>query len=118
MNTKDKIDLLCSDSNRLHFSDINSIIDKYFITYSKNSNGIFLNLSLLNNTIIDELFIVYINNKSKIIQDVDNEYITDHLPTQPVKKIKKKHIDIYESSIINKTDCKILKILLNNINLI
>ena len=68
---KNKIDILCNNSTVLYFSDIKKFIINIILNISK-FNGIFLNLSLIDNSIIDELFIIYNDKKSIIINDINN----------------------------------------------
>ena len=117
-----KINILCNTSTFYYSDELDDIINKYNISYTKNNNGVFLNISLLDNDIVNKLYQLFINDE--IVNNFDiNDNIHDNLlfnsncydnqlistSTNDVKKINIKH---------SKLDFFILKTLNENLNLI
>ena len=85
MNTKDKINFIKNHITG-NENNIYKIIIKYDISYTKNKNGIFINLSKIDNNTIDKIY----DNIKNNVNNIDNErYI----------EIKK-----YENLLSNKSD--------------
>jgi hypothetical protein len=54
-----------------NYVEILSILDKYECKYTKNSNGIFINLTTLSDTIIDKIYPFFLNNTLEKYQDIE-----------------------------------------------
>lgn len=120
LTTNHKINILCNTTNFYYSDDLEYIINKYNISYTKNNNGIFLNISLLDNDIVDKLYQLFINNENINNFDINDNTLQEtfllntiksNIPTtsNPIKKLNIKH---------SKLDFFILKTLNENLNLI
>ena len=81
-------------NNNFIEDDILKIIIEHNIEYSTNNNGLFINLSMINNTIIDEIYtkiISIINYKPYTINDT-NLYIEEYKYIEPEYKDIQKDI--------------------------
>lgn len=120
LTTEQKINILCDNIN-YNSNEIENFIHKYNIPYTRNNNGTFLNLSLLDHDVIDELYPLLTIKNNDFIHDNINynsshqiQNITVHTDIQcpthdTIKKITIKH---------TKLDYFILKTLNDNLNLI
>lgn len=91
-------------TNTKLMNDILQIVDKYKIVHTENGNGIFLNLSKINDIIIiNEIFMIVqsFNYTQNIQKEDDNLYVVTKRTTE------KYQID--EKIMINKDDLRILK---------
>lgn len=100
MDNKEKVKYIYNNvkNNKIEHDIIKTYILNYNINYSKNSNGIFVNLSILDEKYINDIyFIIYnhVNNKiyndrEKLITQLNNNdnKIKDN---KNIKKIKKKN---------------------------
>tara|TARA_B100000780_G_C20913193_1_gene363640 strand:+ start:361 stop:696 length:336 start_codon:yes stop_codon:yes gene_type:complete len=73
-------------NNEINTEFIISFIEKNNITYSTNQNGIFINLSKLDESIVDKLY-EYINNYVEVFE---NNIINNLFEKYDFKSIKKK----------------------------
>ena len=101
LTIKNKIENL----NKKHQLEILKIISKLNISYSENNNGIFFNLSGLNNSEISEIsnYISYVSDQEESLQhleDVKNELSETFFSNSKHKNIKDNTSkeDNYESS--------------------
>lgn len=79
MNKIDEINEYFSHCNNIgNTSDILNIIHENNIEYTENSNGIFLNISLLNKDIINDIHYLIKSTNNESISTVDYS-INDHL---------------------------------------
>tara|TARA_B110000977_G_C11051101_1_gene482341 strand:- start:1134 stop:1553 length:420 start_codon:yes stop_codon:yes gene_type:complete len=134
-STENKIDFMCK-SNDLQFSSaIQTIITKYNIPHTKNNNGFFLNLSLLDYNIIDELYNLFIHQHNNCSDanyvDYSNKVYTDANKVD-ISEINKTYYASTKSTTytsttankggkrlkMNKLDNAIIKTLKDNLNLI
>lgn len=116
-----KTNVLCNTSNFYYSDKLEDIINKYNISYTKNNNGIFLNISLLDNDIVNQLYQLFINdeniNNFDINDNIHENFLLNsdfHINnessfTNDIKKVNIKH---------TKLDFFILKTLKENLNLI
>lgn len=116
-----KINILCNTNNFYNSDELQNIIKKYNISYTKNNNGIFLNLSLLDEHIVNEIYILFTmkNNEQFIAYDIPLSTIHDINSTSN-NKIEYDITDNYSKIYVKhkKIDYLILKILNENLNLI
>lgn len=54
-----------------NYAEILSVLDKHNCKYTKNSNGIFINLTTLSDAIIDEIYPFFLNNTLEIYKDIE-----------------------------------------------
>ena len=70
---------------------INTIIDKYNLEHSSNKNGIFLNLSILDEEIIDDIYNHFIESKNTIQKSYEEVILqSNNTVNSPKKKDKPK----------------------------
>lgn len=70
---------------------INTIIDKYNLEHSSNKNGIFLNLSILDEDIIDDIYNHFIESKNSIQKSYQEVVLqSNNTVNSPKKKNKPK----------------------------
>jgi hypothetical protein len=70
---------------------INTIIDKYNLEHSSNKNGIFLNLSILDEDIIDDIYNHFIESKNSIQKSYEEVVLqSNNTVNSPKKKDKPK----------------------------
>lgn len=84
---------LSFDKTNKYYSIINMIIKKYNLDYSTNKNGIFLNISILDDKIIDLIYNNFINSeintqKKHILED-----------TKPFISIKEEHYKLNKDKL-------------------
>tara|TARA_B110001469_G_C9399407_1_gene205386 strand:+ start:198 stop:569 length:372 start_codon:yes stop_codon:yes gene_type:complete len=67
--------MLESNNKNTFISVLHTFIVKYNLEHTVNSNGIFLNLSVINKTVIDEIYTYIVNMTipSKTYKNVENE---------------------------------------------
>lgn len=119
-----KLDYLTDNSTILNLDDdLLFLLKKHNVSYTKNNNGIFLNISLLKENVIDDIYtFFYTKNNSYNDEIIDNfnpqitecniNYNNTYVSTNNDNKIKKK------KNKFNKLDSAILKELRENLNLI
>tara|TARA_B100000902_G_scaffold351767_1_gene361960 strand:+ start:42 stop:383 length:342 start_codon:yes stop_codon:yes gene_type:complete len=86
------------NNNEINTEFIISFIEKYNIIYSTNQNGIFINLSKLDEFIVDKLY-EYINNYVEVFSN--NILNTNYHEKYNIKSIKKKKAEIIKYKINN-----------------
>lgn len=92
--------------DEFHHKKIFEIIKKYNMNYSKNKNGIFVNMNNLSNPVLNELktYLLYINKQEKTFSDIEkikNEF-------------KKEFFDKIEENIIVKQNKDTANSIINN----
>lgn len=77
------------------YTKIISILDKHKCKYTKNSNGIFINLTTLSDKIIDDIYPFFVNNTLEDYQhnDYSTEVIQETIDTETPKNYEKRNID-------------------------
>ena len=120
-----KINSLCNSENFYNSEELQTIINKYNISFTQNSNGIFLNLSLLDKYIIDEIYLLFTREHNKqFFIDADNNLSLDNVTIEnlPIKSVYKTPKNNIKNNKINvkhtKLDYLILRTLNENLNLI
>ena len=88
--------ILSISSSIIYTAEIRNLIDKNSVKITENSNGIFINLSLLNDDIIDEFYSIIIKQKEK-----NNNY----------QIIEEENIKIISKKITKKVENKKFKII-------
>jgi len=99
-------DFLLTKGNHNIFTHINSIIVKYELDHTVNTNGIFLNLSLLGDEIIDE---IYDNLHSSDKKNVDTEIPSIQPVAPPIKK-QNEHVIQTDTIHLEKFDSWLLEL--------
>ena len=101
------------DKTNKYYSIINMLIKKYNLEYSSNKNGIFLNISILDDVIIDLIYKNFINSEGSI----SPKEITQE--TKPIiKPIQKKEYKIKKDKLnLDKFDNFLLQQSRTNITL-
>jgi len=130
LNTKQKIDILCNSSNFNNSEELQKIITFYDLSYSQNSNGIFLNVSILTDEIINAIYTLFCmqNNNIFSIDNIDELLYVPHDETT-INNAKFTNINntnntnintnvIKVNTRFNKLDSLILKTLKDYLNLI
>ena len=107
MNTKDKINYIKNNITN-NENNIYKTIIKYDISYTKNKNGIFVNLSKIDDNIIDKIY----NNIKNNINNIDNErYIEikkyQNLLSNKSNKLEKREYIKFEN--LSDLDMKIIE---------
>ena len=97
---------LIDNIDEFHHKKIFEIIKKYNMNYSKNKNGIFINMNNLSQPVLDELknYLLYIDKQEKTFSDIEN--IKNEFKKEFLKKIEenvivKENKDIANNSINN-----------------
>lgn len=85
-------------------SEIINYIDMNNINYSENSNGRFINLSILNEININDIYLII----KQLLEENDNNIFCDQ-DNQYIKQVNKKHNKNYKNLKLNKLEEKILK---------
>lgn len=116
-----KINILCNANNFYNSNELQNIISKHNINHTKNNNGVFFNLSLLDEHIINDIYSLFImkNNDNILLYDTPpSTYINE--PIYIPNNIDKDITDNYSKIQVKhkKIDYLILKILNENLNLI
>ena len=77
------------------YTKIISILDKHKCKYTRNSNGIFINLTTLSDEIIDEIYPFFVNNTLEDYQqnDYSKEVIQETNDTETITNYEKRNID-------------------------
>lgn len=77
------------------YTKIISILDKHKCKYTKNSNGIFINLTTLSDKIIDDIYPFFVNNTLEDYQqnEYSTEVIHETIDTETPKNYEKRNID-------------------------
>jgi hypothetical protein len=57
-----------------NYTEIISILDKHNCKYTKNSNGIFINLTTLSDDVIDAIYPFFLNNTLETYKDIDLQH--------------------------------------------
>jgi len=102
MNNKEKIEYIQNNITN-NEKNIFKTIKEYDISYTKNNNGIFINLSKINENIIDKIY-DNIKNNFYIADNIRNTEITKYKKSLSVKnseekKIYKKFENLSESDL-------------------
>ena len=117
-----KINILCNANTFFYSDDLENIINKYNISYTKNNNGIFLNVSLLDNNIVNQLYQLFINS-----ENINNYHINDNFLNETLNLLNSNTTDNTSTTDLitkkinikhSKLDYFILKTLNDNLNLI
>lgn len=90
----DKRYIISSFFNNVKF-DVNNILDiivKYNVEYSTNSNGIFVNLTLLEDDIIDKIYYKLINTTNKNVKQIKSKELKSNVKIKKKVKYVKEHI--------------------------
>ena len=97
------------NNNEINTEFIISFIEKYNITYSINQNGLFINLSKLDESIIDKLY-DYINNYVEVFSNntTNNNNIYQEYNFESVKK-KSNEIKYKINNDLTKVEKDIIK---------
>ena len=88
MNNKEKIEYIQNNITN-NGKNIFKTIKEYDIPYTKNNNGIFINLSKINENIIDKIY-NNIKNNFYITDNIRNTEITKYKKSLSVKNTEKK----------------------------
>ena len=77
------------------YTKIISILDKHKCKYTKNSNGIFINLTTLSDKIIDDIYPFFVNNTLEDYQqnEYSTEVIQETIDTETITNYEKRNID-------------------------
>lgn len=94
-------------SDEKTFMIFQSLIQKYSIQHSENTNGIFLNLSLLTKEIIDD---IYATLSSSPIDEVSYKEINKHDCPKVVIKNTSKGKPVKETLALSKFDIRLLEL--------
>ena len=86
------------NNNEFNVSDIMQIIIEHKIEYSSNSNGVFVNLSLLEDTIIDKIY----DKLQVLTTKKEEEYIPSKTKQPNPKRKVKKYKDTISLTEIDK----------------
>ena len=97
---------LIDNIDEFHHKKIFEIIKKYNMNYSKNKNGIFVNMNNLSQPVLDELknYLLYINKQEKTFSDIEkikNEFKKEFFNKIEENVIVKENKDITNNSINN-----------------
>jgi DNA repair ATPase RecN len=112
MTTKDKVDIeglkqlrqKIDNVDEFHHSKIFEIIKKNEVNYSKNKNGIFVNMNKMTEKTLKDIddYLIYINKQEKTFSDVENikkEFKRDFF--DKIDNIPKQNKEIPANIIIN-----------------
>ena len=115
-----KINILCNTSNFYYSNELEDIINKYNISYTKNNNGIFLNISLLEYDIVNQLYQLFINSENINNFDINDNTLQETFLFNTIKSNNSTTCNTIKKLNIkhSKLDFFILKILNENLNLI
>ena len=97
---------LIDNIDEFHHKKIFEIIKKYNMNYSKNKNGIFINMNNLSKSVLDELnnYLLYINKQEKTFSDIEkikNEFKKEFFNKIEENVIVKENKDMANNSINN-----------------
>ena len=97
---------LIDNIDEFHHKKIFEIIKKYNMNYSKNKNGIFINMNNLSQPVLDELknYLLYIDKQEKTFSDIENiknEFKKEFFNKIEENVIVKENKDIVNNSINN-----------------
>ena len=97
---------LIDNIDEFHHKKIFEIIKKYNMNYSKNKNGIFINMNNLSQPVLDELknYLLYIDKQEKTFSDIENiknEFKKEFFNKIEENVIVKENKDIANNSINN-----------------
>jgi hypothetical protein len=106
LTNEDKIFIITKKikNNENKYYDIfNGIIEKYNLEHSINKNGIFLNLSILEDYIIDEIYIYF--TKNKIIEEENDSVFEDVKKPIIIHKYEKDklNLDKFDKYLLKKS---------------
>ena len=84
--------IILKEKDNKYYTILITIIEKYNLEHSTNKNGIFLNLSMLDNDIIDDIFFHFTNNtkKEQPVYEPNKTDKTQKMPTKINKVLKDK----------------------------
>ena len=87
---------LSSDKTNKFYTIVNNIIQNYNLDYSSNKNGIFLNISILDDIIIDLIYKKFINSEGNISpKETTKELNPVIMPTKKTEhKLKKDKLNL------------------------
>ena len=102
--------------NNINHNIIIDFISKYNIKYSKNNNGFFFNISILDKNIVDELYEIILSNINLKDKDINRADELDKIKKDIKINKGKKKTNI--EKIIKKEYIKIPKLTSNQIKLI
>ena len=81
---------LSSDKTNKFYTIVNNIIQNYNLDYSSNKNGIFLNISILDDMIIDLIYKNFINSEGNISPKETTKELKPVITTTQKKEFKPK----------------------------
>ena len=81
---------LLSDKTNKFYTIVNNIIKNYNLDYSSNKNGIFLNISILDNIIINIIYKNFINSEGNISPKETTKELKPIITTTQKKEFKLK----------------------------
>ena len=94
-----------NNNENKYYNILSGVIEKYNLEHSTNINGIFLNLSLLDDDILNDIYIGFTNSHKLVIETPQDEI----KPTQIIKKertkieIDKLNLDKLDKFILQKS---------------